>query len=120
MDEKLWNDVKDMVQRMLIEGNVSVETKAQKQRFTIIKLTDNFIRVTRKRSKLQSEDIPKEDFIDIWKDLNRSHYVVEGYQQRDLQEGQNRHSALSFALVGMLPYIEWKQVGRAWKLYLKR
>jgi len=80
---------------------------------------NNFVRVKREDSRLPYEDIPRTDFIDIWKDLNKKGYASIGYMQSDLHGGQNRHSALSFALMGMLPYIEWRKVGNAWKLFLK-
>ena len=119
MKEKLWNDIKDMVEKRINEGNTMMETKAQRKRFWLKKVMNNFIRVKREDSRLPYEDIPRTDFIDIWKDLNKKEYAPIGYMQSDLHGGQNRHSALSFALIGMLPYIEWRKVGNAWKLFLK-
>ena len=116
MKEKLWNDIKNMVEE---RRNTMMETKAQRKRFRLIKATNTFIRVKREDSNLPYEDIPKTDFINIWKDLNKEEYASRGYRQSDLLGGQNRHSAVSFALVGMLPYIEWKRVDNAWKLFLK-
>jgi len=119
MKEKLWNDIKDMVEKRINEGNTMMETKAQRKRFWLKKVMSNFIRVKRKDSRHPYEDIPRTDFIDIWKDLNKKEYASIGYMQSDLHGGQNRHSALSFALIGILPYIEWRKVGNAWRLFLK-
>ena len=95
-----------------------METKAQGARFQLIDVTDSCIRIVRENSNLPYEDIPKEDFIDIWRDLKSDAYTLEGYKVTDLQKGNNRHSSLSFALVGELPYIEWRKVGPAWRLFL--
>lgn len=119
MEEKLWNDIKNMVEERINDRNTMMETKAQEKRFWLIKVTNTSIRVKREDSNLLYEDIPKTDFINIWKDLNKEEYASRGYRQRDLLGGQNRHSAVSFALVGMLPYIEWKRVDNAWELFLK-
>jgi len=118
-EEKLWNDIKEMVEKRINDRDTMMETKAQKKRFWLIKVMNNFIRVKREDSRLPYEDIPKTDFIAIWEDLNKAEYASTGYMQSDLHDGQSRHSAVSFALVGMLPYIKWEKVGRAWKLFLK-
>jgi len=118
MKEKLWSDIKSMVENKINQQDTMMETKVQKKRFQLVKVTDSFVRVKRKGSKLPYEDIPKTDFIDIWDDLNKEEYASTGYMQGDLHGGQNRHSAVSFALVGILPYIEWRRVGAAWKLFL--
>jgi hypothetical protein len=118
MDERLWNDIRALITRRLNSRYILAKTKAQKRLFWLVEITDDFVRVRRERSTLPFEDIPKEDFIDIWRDLNIEKYISKGYQQADLHGGQNRHCAVSFALVGMLPYIEWKRVGIAWKLFL--
>ena len=119
MEGKLWNDIKNMVEKRIKEGNTMMETKAQGKRFWLKEVTSTFIKVRREDSRLPFENIPGTDFVDIWKDLNRKEYA-SGYGQKDLHDGQNRHSALSFALVGLLPYIEWLKDGRAWKLRLKK
>ncbi len=119
MVDKLWNDVKKVVERKIDIGEELVQTKAQGRKFWLVKVTEGYVRIKRERSSLPHEDVPKSDFIEIWEDLNKMEYV-EGYAQSDLQEGQNWHSAVSFALVGMLPYIRWKKIGRVWKLLLVR
>jgi len=37
MKEKLWDDMKDMVEKKINEGNTMVETKAQRKRFRLKK-----------------------------------------------------------------------------------
>ena len=118
MDERLWNDIRALITRRLNSRYILAKTKAQKRLFWLVEITDDFVRVRRERGTLPFEDIPKEDFIDIWRDLNIEKYISKGYQQADLHGGQNRHCAVTFALVGILPYIEWKRAGRAWKLLL--
>ena len=118
MVDRLWTDVKELVRTKIETGDTLVRTKAQGCKFWLCDVTDNLIRVKRERSKLLYEDIPRRDFADIWQDLSKIQHMSTGYAQRDLQEGQNRRSALSFALVGMLPYVEWRKIGRAWKLFL--
>lgn len=114
----MWNDISALITRRINDRDILAKTKAQKRKFWLVEITDDFVRVRRERGTLPFEDIPKEDFIDIWRDLNIEKYISKGYQQTDLHGGQNRHSAVSFALVGMLPYIAWKRVGRTWKLFL--
>lgn len=118
MVDRLWTDVKELVRTKIETEDTLVRTKAQGCKFWLLDVTDNRIRVKRERGSLRYEDIPRKDFADIWQDLAKIQHTSTGYALRDLQEGQNRHSALSFALVGMLPYVEWRKVGRAWKLFL--
>jgi hypothetical protein len=120
--EKLWEDVRKRVEDRIKRGDTRCETWVQKRTFWLKAVTDDCVRVKREGGNLPYEDIPKDDFIAIWEDLHNPEFAApeRGYKQKDLHEGQNRRCALSFALVGMLPYIEWRQVGRAWVLLLKR
>jgi len=113
--EQLWNDVKSLVEQ---RKDTWMKTKAREQRFRLDDVTDTYVRIVRENSSLPYEDIPKEDFMDIWKDLISDMYTLKGYKVTDLQKGNNRHSSLSFALVGELPYIEWQKIGLAWGLFL--
>ena len=96
MKEKLWNDIKNMVEE---RRNTMMETKAQRKRFRLIKATNTFIRVKREDSNLPYEDIPKTDFINIWKDLNKGEYASRGYRQSDLLGGQNRGQNRQFRCI---------------------
>ena len=119
-DFKYWEDLQKLVYENIGQW---MKTKAQKKRFQIIGIEGNNILIKREVTNLEyPEKIPKEDFNAIWKDLRSGKYKHSGYGQGDYQKsqnGQNRHCAISFALVGKLPYLEWKKVGRARKLFFK-
>ncbi|EMR75695.1 hypothetical protein MBGDF03_00943 [Thermoplasmatales archaeon SCGC AB-540-F20] len=118
--EKLWNDVKCFVEKRLRENHTEMYTTAQKRRFWLVKTTNSFIRVKRERSKYEHEDIPKTDFIDMWNDLNNSKFIKSGYSRRDLHNGDNWHSAVSFSLIAKLDYISEVKEGRGLKYFIKK
>jgi len=43
MKEKLWSDIKSMVENKINEQDTMLETKAQKERFQLVKVTDSFV-----------------------------------------------------------------------------
>ncbi len=131
MENKLLKDVLRNVERRLQKGNVWMCTKAEGAVFQLHAITKKSIRVQRKYDRRgnpnkRKDYVPHCDFIDVWEDLNSGIYNFIGYGQKDLQNKQNRFSALIFALAGEVDYIEWRYVddngGRvkkdgAWKLF---
>lgn len=117
-NERLWNDVKDFVERKIRENATEMYTNSQRKRFWVKGVTGSYIRVEREDSKLPFEDIPTGDFIDIFRDLQNPKYISAGYMQKDLHGGQNRHTAVSFTLISKQPYIKSRKVGRGLRYYL--
>ena len=118
--EFLWRDIKRYVEQRIKDGKKTMYTKSQNKRFWLVSADLSFIRVKREDSKQPYEDIPREDFVDIWKDLNRPRYISNGYTQKDLHGGQNRHTAVTFSILFDIPYIETEKVRRSLRYYLKK
>ncbi len=59
MVDKLWNDVRKVVERKIEAGDEMVRTKAQGPKFWLVRVTRGYVRVERERSSLPHEDIPK-------------------------------------------------------------
>ena len=118
--EFLWRDIKQYVEQRIKDGKTTMYTSSQNKTFWLLSATSSYIRVEREKSKLSHEDIPKSDFIDIWKDLHNPKYISSGYTQKDLHGGQNRHTAVTFSLISNIPYIETKEVGRSLRYFLKK
>jgi len=118
--ERLWKDVKSFVMRRLDKDKTEMFTNTRRKRFWLKDATNSYVRVEREDSKYAKENIPKQDFIDIWKDLHRPKYSSSGYMIKDLQGGNNWHSSVSFALISKLPYIELKKIGRGTRYFLKQ
>ena len=116
--EKLWFDVRSFVNKRLRDNRTEMYTTVQRRRFWLIDATSSCIRVKRERSNYEYEDIPREDFIDMWLDLNDPKFKSGGYARKDLQNGYNWHSAVSFSLIAQLLYIKEIKEGRTRKYYL--
>lgn len=122
-EERLWNDVKQFVEKRVNANQTEMFTNAQRKRFWLKSVTNSFIRIERENSEYDKEDIPKQDFKDIWNDLHHPKFIKTGYIQNDLQHiqgHQNRHTAVSFALISKQPYIEMKKVGKGLRFYLNK
>lgn len=118
--ERLWKDVKRFVEKRLHENKTEMYTNARKKRFWLKNATDSYIRIEREDSERDKEDIPKQDFIDIWNDLHHPKYSSSGYMIKDLQGGNNWHSSVTFTLISKLPYIELKKIGGGTRYFLKQ
>ena len=116
--EHLWRDAKKFLEDRIKSNNKEMYTNSQKKRFWIKAVTKSYIRVERENSKLPHEDIPRLDFIDIWIDMNKPKYISNGYTQKDLHEGQNRHTAVTFSIISKQDYINTKKVGRGLKYFV--
>jgi len=119
-NERLWRDIKKFINDRINLNSKEMYTNSQKKRFWIKAITNTFIRVEREKSKLPYEDIPRNDFIDIWSDLNKSKFIFSGYAQKDLHGGQNRHTAVTFSIISKLDYIESKKVGKGLKYFISK
>ena len=117
--ERLWRDVKKFVEDRINSNDKEMYTNSQKKRFWVKAVTNSYIRVEREKSKLPHEDIPRMDFIDIWTDLNKPKFISNGYAQKDLHGGQNRHTAVTFSIISKQDYIEPKKVGKGLKYFIK-
>ena len=122
--ERLWKDIKRFVEKRIRENHTEMYTNVQRKRFWIKDVNNSYIHIKREHSEREKpEDIPKQDFIDIWEDLHNSKFSKMGYKQSNLQETQghqNRHTAVSFALISKQPYIEMKKVGNGLRFYLNK
>ena len=116
--ERLWKDVKKYVESRINSNDKEMYTISQKKRFWVKAVTNSYIRVEREKSKLPHEDIPQTDFIDIWTDLNKPKFISNGYAQKDLHGGQNRHTAVTFSIISKQDYIEPKKVGKGLKYFV--
>jgi len=118
--EFLWRAIKQYVAQRIKDRKTTMYTKSQNKRFWLISETSSYIRIKREKSIQLHEDIPKSDFIDIWKDLNGPKYISKGYTQKDLHGGQNRHTAVTFSILSDISFIETIENGRGLKYYLKK
>jgi len=118
--EKMWKDIQIYVKDRIDKNQTEMHTNNQRKKFWLKGATNTYIRVQREDSNKIKEDIPKNDFIDIWLDLNNPRYSSAGYLQRDLQNGNNRHSAVSFTLISKLPYIRTKKIRNGLRFFLDK
>ena len=116
--ERLWNEIKHLIDSKITSNNTAMFTKSQNKRFWVKKVTNSYIRIEREDSNMDYEDISKHDFIDLWIDLHNSTYIKIGYMQKDLHQGQNRHTAVIFSILAELPYISYKKIRNGLRYYL--
>jgi ribosomal protein L11 methylase PrmA len=68
-EEQLWYDIHSYIQQRIQNKDILMYTDTQKKKFWLDTVTSTSIHIIRDDSTHDYEDTPKEDFIDIWKDL---------------------------------------------------